>query len=652
MDAQKFELGEVSIEELKEKHHATDTSAVASVLYAKGRTYFAYSNSNGFSIITEVETRIKIYKKEGYEYANKAVEYFTGSSPFEKVSFSKAVTYNLVDGKIDKSKLKSDGEFTEKSNKFWSLAKVTMPNVKEGSVIEYKYTISSPYTSTFPEWKFQSDIPVNYSEYETDIPEYYTYNTFFKGFLAPTTTKSISRKSIEINSKERSGLRIPQANFSNTKIEYVSNGVKYVMKDIPAIKDEAFVNNIDNYSSSVFHEKASQQFPNSYAELFATDWETIVKAIYERDDFGGELNKKGYFEDDLSVVLAGVTDTNQKLNKIFQYVKERMNWDKYTGYSCNDGVKTAYKQKTGNIAEINLMLASMLQSSGFQAMPVLVSTRANGVAIFPNKSAYNYVVVAVEDNNKIVLLDATDKYALPNQIPFRALNWFGRLIRKDGSSTTIDLMPKEASNENVMMNYSITKEGKVTGKIRRQYSDYNAQLFRNNYVGLKEEQYIEKLENDLNKIEISEYERANAIDISKPIQETFSFTGTNFCDVVGDKIYVAPMLFLGSKKNPFNQEKREYPVDFGFPFQDKYTINIEIPEGYAVESLPAATSIQTEQNICSFKYIILQNGNKVQISIVQDVSVPIVNPVDYPLLKESYKKLIEKETEKIVLKKL
>ena len=652
LNAQEFELGKVSIKELEEKKHPTDTSAAAAILYTKGKTSFSYSNVKGFSVITEVETRIKIYKKEGYDWANKTVEFYTGTGAAERVDYSKSVTYNLVGGKIEKTKLKSDGEFVQKMNKFWSHSKITMPNVKEGSVIEYKYTIESPYTSTFPEWKMQQNIPVNYSEYTTEIPEYYEYNAFTKGFLAPSISKTVQRGTIEISSKERESGRTVKTTFTNEKIDYQIKIVKYVLKEVAALKDEAYVNNIDNYSAAVLHELASTKFPNAMVELYATSWEAIVKKIYDSEDFGGELNKKNYFEEDLKVLLAGVTDKKEKLVRIFQFVQQRMNWNNYTGYSCIDGVRTAYNQKTGNIAEINLMLTAMLQSAGLLARPVLVSTRANGVSIFPNKSAYNYVIAAVEDDNNIVLLDASDKYAVPNQIPFRALNWSGRLIRPEGSSVSIDLMPKSASKENVMMNYSIDKSGAITGKIRKQYSEYNAQIFRNNYVKLKEEQYLEKLENDLNKIEISEYTRANATDIFQPVMETFSFTGANFCDVVGDKIYIAPLLFLSSKKNPFTQEKREYPVDFGFPFQDKYAINIEIPEGYAIESLPAAANLQTQENICSFRYIIQANGNKIQLSITQDVFSPIVSPVDYPVLKESYMKIIEKQNEKIVLKKI
>src|SRR6187402_3521028 len=120
-NAQKFELGKVTVEELQEKNHPRETSAPAAILYEKGSTCFNYSeNSNSFVMTTEIEVRIKIYTKEGYEWSNKTVKYYTGENPGEKVDFSKAYTYNLVDGKIEKTKLKSDGEFTEKVNKFWT----------------------------------------------------------------------------------------------------------------------------------------------------------------------------------------------------------------------------------------------------------------------------------------------------------------------------------------------------------------------------------------------------------------------------------------------------------------------------------------------------------------------------------------------------
>ncbi|MEP6805583.1 MAG: transglutaminase, partial [Flavobacterium sp.] len=97
--AQEFKLGKVSIAELEQKVHPKDSSAAAAILYKKGKTRIEYDQNDGFITVTEVETRIKIYKKEGYNWANQNVWYYNANGIKEKVSFSDAVTYNLVNGK-------------------------------------------------------------------------------------------------------------------------------------------------------------------------------------------------------------------------------------------------------------------------------------------------------------------------------------------------------------------------------------------------------------------------------------------------------------------------------------------------------------------------------------------------------------------------
>ena len=64
INAQDFKLGKVSIAELEQKVHPKDSSAVAAVLYKKGEARMMFDQSNGFVLVTDVETRIKIYKKE------------------------------------------------------------------------------------------------------------------------------------------------------------------------------------------------------------------------------------------------------------------------------------------------------------------------------------------------------------------------------------------------------------------------------------------------------------------------------------------------------------------------------------------------------------------------------------------------------------
>ena len=652
VQAQKRELGNVTIEELKEKIHPKDSSAAAAYIFNKGKTYFQFSENTGFSLVTDVEVKIKIYKKEGYDWANKSVNYYVGNnnnSSKETVVINKAATYNLINGKIEKTKLKSEGEFSESINKFWNVKKITLPDVKEGSIIEYSYTIKSPFISNLPDWGFQKTIPVNYSEFKTEIPEYFIYNPFFKGSLTPKIEKNGVNKTITLNNKQRSDGYVTSTQFSTETINYIENHTLYVLENIAAIKNEGFVNNLDNYLSTISNELISKQMPNQTYTNFATNWEDVSKNIYENDDFGPQLNKNNYFEDDLKTLLQGLTTFEEKSAAIFNFVQSRMVWNKSFSYICDSGVKKAYQEKTGNTADINLMLVSMLRYANLDANPVLLSTRNNGIALYPSRTAFNMVIASVVLNNKIVLLDATSKYSQPNILPLRDLNWFGRIIRKDGTSDMIDLMPESISQDVVNVIATIDTNGKITGKFREQYLDYCALRFRESYTGLAKESIVEKIEKSHSGLEVEDYELTTEPNLNESVIEKYTFKNSNSSEIIGNKIYISPLLHLVSTENPFKQETREYPIDFSFPFKDKYMISITIPDGYQLESIPKPISISMDKEYGNFSFTTSNSDNQVQIIVVLSINTSIIPPDDYSTLKEFFKIIVDKENEKIVL---
>lgn len=656
--AQNFELGKVTIAELQEKRHPKDSTANAAVLFKKGEVNFQYNDNEGvFFMYTIVKVKVKIYKKDGFDEADQFVSYYIGGDIKDVVNFENANTYNLIDGKIEKTKLKKEGEFDENINKKWNRKKITFPNIKVGSIIEFQYTIKSKRIAEMEDWYFQSDIPVNYSEFKTSVPEYFFYKSNQRGFVFPKVVVEKNQKSFTIKTREEnvnsgSYHRNPESLFETYKIRYIETESIYSVSNLPAMKEEGFVNNINNYTSAVSHELESVQYPNRPFKLYSTDWKSVTKTIHDDSDFGQELEKTNYFESDLNLILKGLITTEEKIITIFNFVKTMVKWDGSYGIFCSNGVKKAYIDKTGNVAEINLMLTSMLRYAGLEANPVLISTRSNGIAYYPTIAAFNYVVSAVDISGELVLLDATEKYSNINVLPYRDLNWIGRLVKKDGTTTEIDLMPKKLSNDVVTLNYSVNAIGLVSGKVRRQMTDYNALLYRNRVEDVVEETYLEKLENEYDKIEIKEYQRTNEKNINLPASEVFSFTSSNSTEVIGGKIYINPMLFYASHENPFKQEVREYPVDFGFPFMDKYAINIQIPEGFKIESMPTSSNFSTVDNIGSFKIMTSTSGNTIQVSIVSQMNTPIVSSEYYAMLKEFYKTMIDKQNEKIVLVKI
>ncbi|MDJ0646304.1 MAG: hypothetical protein QNJ57_10020, partial [Flavobacteriaceae bacterium] len=223
--------------------------------------------------------------------------------------------------------------------------------------------------------------------------------------------------------------------------------------------------------------------------------------------------------------------------------------------------------------------------------------------------------------------------------------------RENGSSIPINLFPTQHSKKAVFLYAKIDDEGLVSGTERVSYSKLSALNYRNNYNSFSDEEVISKLEKDYN-IEINNFKVSNKNELGKPVTQLFQYESENLADVVGGKIYIDPLLFLTEDENPFKLQERDYPVDFGTPWEDKVSVTIEIPEGYKVESLPEQMAIGLQDKLGTFKFITSQRNNKILVMSSTKIDAPIISSLHYNSLKEFYSQLINKQKEKIVLTKI
>ena len=645
INAQEVKFGDIPKEALEEKQHPKDPEADAAVLYEKTYLTTRYIEGQGFQLETNVHKRIKIYNKDGFEHANHYIPLYKGSGEREKVSGLKAYTYNLENGKIEDTKLRKDGIFKEKRSEYVDVQKITMPNVKEGSIVEYRYKMISPYIQNINEIQFQYDIPVNHIEVIFEAHEYFTYKKHYKGYFRLTPKETSRSGSMTFTSGTG-------RNFRNDVVDFTFKVSKFELKDVPALKEESFVSNIENYRSAVKFELAQSQMPNSIPKYLAKSWDDVVRTIYRSEGFGGQLDKTSYFKSDIDGLVAGVSGDMKKAAMIYNYVRNKIKWNGNYGKYTDLGVRKAYKESTGNVADMNLMLTAMLRHAGINANPVILSTRNHGIKMFPTLNGFNYVICAIEVEDAVILLDATNYYGEPNVLPLRALNWSGRLIRKDGSWSQISLMPRKAAQRNTSVSLTLDENGDVSGKQRTQLTSHYALNFREIYTQADKEDYLEKLENSIEDIEIDEHTVKNAKKIGKPVLESYSFVKESQAEVIGDKIYFSPLFFMGTAENIFKAEERAYPVDFGYPWKRKIMMNIQIPAGYEVESMPEATALKMPGNLGVYSFNLSKTPTGLSVVMSKEINSSVITPDKYGALREFYKMLVEKEKEKVVLKKI
>ena len=655
--AQDFRYGHVSKEELAETAHPKYPEAAAAILYRDSYSHFSYTKSEGFSLITEVQERVKIYNAEGYDYATKVVRLHKQHNEEEKLSGLHGVTYTLVDGDIEKTKLRNDGIFEEERSKYTDAVKFAMPNIRDGAVIEYKYDIRSPFLGNLDEVRFQERIPVNRAEASYYFPEYFVFKLHSKGASPVKIEESSKNRKLSLGVSGRRASASIHSGYDRgsrrfRSVDFTEKIYTMSAKDVAPLKEERFSGNLDNYLTTVKFELSYIKWPDSPLEYMSTTWKDVAKTINKSDSFGDELKRTGYFDEDIDKLLADAKTSIEKTTLIYEYVKNRMAWNDYIGYYAEKGVKKAYKEKTGNVADINLMLIAMLRYAGIDANPVLISTKANGIPVFPTMNGFNYVVAGANIGGQQVLMDATNKLGKVNLLEEELINWNGRMIKEDGTSSWVSLQPDQPARSNMLVNVSIADDLTVTGNLASRMMGHQALNARRRYLGLSTEEARAKIENGNKGAEFSAVTFQNLQDCSKPVVMKYDFEPLSGIETVGGKLFITPMFYLAESENPFKLEERQYPVDFGYPRKDQCAITIEIPEGYQVESMPQSAALKLYDDMANFSYRINQTGRRIQLICERDINKSMISPQYYGELKQFYEMLVKKEGEKIVLSKI
>ena len=644
-----FKFGKVSKEEVAQIEHHLEKDTEAAILYKKERVFYDYNAQEGFRTMRDAHYRIKIYSKSGLDWGTLEVPLYTSDSSEEQISSIKGITYNLVNGKVIESKLKKSSVFKENVNKYRNKATIAMPEVKEGSVVEISYRIASDFAGNLDDFQLQYGIPVNKVDISVEIPEYYIFKRHGRGFYPISINQTKKNRKMTVQYRDEGDIGRMNGGNRTSNLEFFENVYKINTANIPSLKEEDYTDNIDNYRSSIKFELASTQFPSSPYKNYSLSWEDVAESIYKFDGFGGELKKTRFVEDVVDGIKSNSSDQNQLLHNIYDFVKTNINWNEYNGVLCENGIKKTLEEKKGNAADINLLLTVMLRYAGFKADPVLVSTKSHGVPLFPTREGFNYVVTSVNTGSENLLLDATEKMGTLGVLPTRVLNWEGRLIQKDGSSKTVDLTPKKRAKKITFATVALNPDGSASGKLRSQLTDNKALAFRSLHKDHSLEEIMDELEDSYTTMEIDGLDIQNQKDCQKPIVEVYEFNKEAQVEAIADKLYFRPTLFMGLTENPFKMEKREYPIDFIYPQSEKATINITVPEGYVVESLPESTALGLPDKLGSFKYSLRQQGNLIQVNCATDLNLDLVPSVYYESIKEFYNQIVNKLNERVVL---
>lgn len=630
------EFGKITAHEAKMKFYPKDPESEAAIIYDIGVTRFVRDVNGGFILEFERATKVKIFKESGFKHGTIEIPYYHEGYEPEKVEIVSASTYNLkpndIIGKID---LNSEDIFTEKLSENWSIVKFTMPNLQEGSIIEFKYTIRSPYLFHYQDWKFQHQIPIKYSLYKAHMVPFYSYTYLLQG------AKSFDH----FTSYQAKGL---PRRFGS--IDYHDFIYEFGMEDVPAFQDESYITSIEDYILKLDFQLTSFTRTDGVEVNYLSTWPELAKNLLKHDNFGkyiGSASKKT--SDITEKIITDSKDKKKLVENLCDYVKSNYSYNGRHNIYATKKVKEFMTEKTGSCSDINLFLLGMLQNTEVVAKPVIISTRDHGKikSKFPFTQAFNYVIVLVELDDNQILLDATNPLLPYYIIPPNCLNDKGFVLDiKEPFWVYLQENPLSFKVTSFQLKPIPDKDSLIISSSSTM-SLYDANNYRSKFKN-EQEKLVEYIEDkDITLLE--EPLTRNYFEKNRPY--SFGYKGLTNLEHIGEKIYVSPFLDEPISENPFSSNERKYPVDMIYARKRQFKSFIEIPEGYTVDYLPENKKISNELFDLEYTAELISNGKKISISATYVFKKAVYEPKEYNLIRYYFIEIIKKLNDKVGLVK-
>ncbi|MDO7874093.1 DUF3857 domain-containing protein [Hymenobacter sp. ASUV-10] len=621
-------FGQLEPQYLTAAPFAADTAAAAVILCNYGKSSIVREDAQKVQLRFDRITRIKILKKAGFDWAKVEVLLRHGMpGQTEQVTELRGLTYNLVAGKVTQDKLVASSAFLEKVTDQYSLYKFALPNVREGSVIEFSYSLLSDYVIRFRGWQFQTSIPTRWSEYRAVIPHRFNY----KMFVQRTQPLAIEERADE------QGL-LPR--------------YRWAMQNVPALRREPYMTTTADYVDELSFELAD------HARNGITDtWEHIDALLLRHEEFGHELGQTAFLKTDVARLPAATpTNAHQRLAAVRTLITSAVRCNDQPGLLVSEPLRRSYQEThQGNAATVNLLLVAALRAAGFVANPLLLSTRSHGRVQLgtPQLSQFNYVVAHVQlPDGEEVLLDATNPQLPYDLLPNECLNQQGRLLgERAGTSRWVAVKPRHRHVQLRRVQLRLAPDGAYSGETHDELAGYAGAEAREFLVQGGEQKFVKNLNRYRPTMTVSNAVIANRDSAQLPLSVDYRFGLEAESDRPLDVIYLSPLRDFGPGRNPFLAESRLYPVDFGTGQEETLLVTLTLPPGYTLVAVPKSKAVDLPDNGGRFACSVTATGNTLQLSSRLTLRKPVYAAAEYAQLRELHQQMLEKQAEKLKIRK-
>lgn len=643
----KFKFGDVAAKDFLPTSYKVDSSADAVLLFDNGKAYFEGNNEGYLSVIYSKHTRIHLLNKNGFDAATITFPIYEYSdNTYDKIKKFEAVVYNLENGKIVETKVEKQALFKDKVVRGVTIYKFTFPNIKVGSILEYRYTLEVPNPGGLRTWTFQGDYPRLWSELDLSLPDIYKYTPLaFGSQKLDYDTAYFDKGTFSLIDRSNS--------YSKSNLYTLDCGITrniWGMQNVPGLKTETYIASIKNFQSRIEFMYTAFAPDNNTPLPVMQNWYQISEDLLKDKDFGLELDAaNNYFNETINYLRGSDTNQLELAKRSYRHVRDNFFCTDEDAIYLSQSIRETFQLKKGNVADLNLLLTALYRKLGFSAIPVLLSKRSNGIPPenYPLLRNYNYVLCCLNVNDIYYFLDASIPTLGFNKLDKECFNDNGRLISSTPSlvnlssdslleTKTTAVFAGKDENGLISANITSTLSYDESREIRIKLKSQN----QSSWI----EEFKKRYSSEIRVVSLQ-------IDSLTNLEESVSLNYKLVLPWEDDIIYFNPVLAGGLKENPFKATNRKFPIQLNASFDEVYSMNFAIPDNYIVEELPKSTRLRYDNNKGVFEYLVSTSGNTIYFSMRSKLNSAHFEAEEYNQLRDYFAQIVKKQSELIVFKK-
>jgi hypothetical protein len=423
------------------------------------------------------------------------------------------------------------------------------------------------------------------------------------------------------------------------------------MENVPALKNEGYTSNLADHLSKIDFQLSAIKYPDQPVKPVLNNWVTVSEQLMKDPNFGEQLTRdNNWLDDETKTIARGSTDKLQIAKYIYAFVRDNFTCNENNRFYLSNPLKKTFQSKSGNVADVNLLLAAMMINRGIEAHPVILSTRGHSKvdAIYPFMDKFNYVVTEVKIDEKSYLLDASHNKLGFGKLSSDSYNGYARVVDKMPLLLQLPADSLKEKKVTTVLIFNDEKEG-LTGSFTSTLGHNESYSLREKFVKMNTEEYFKDIKKSYSfDIDI----KNTTVDSLKAYEEPVTIKYDFKFDASDDIIYLNPVLTEAQKENPFKAAERNYPIEMPYSVNETYVLRMDVPKGYKVEEMPRSARVKLNEDEGMFEYLVSNSGGIIQLRSRIELNKATFLPEDYQALRDFFGHVVKKHSEQIVLKKI